>query len=281
MLIAWLRERYPARAIPSASTARRVLERHGMVSRRLRRRRKAPISGEPFSEATGPNSIWCIDFKGWIRTGDGVKCGPFTVLDAHSRFCIRCELVDAATSDGVMRVLDGAFREYGLPAAIRSDNGPPFASTGAGGLTQLAVWLLRLGIRLERITPGKPQENGRLERFHRTLEAESATPPKSTWKAQRRAFYAFRKQYNEERPHSALGGKPPASVYVPSTKRFPRPLARFEPTFTGFNCFVDSSGCIKLGRHKVLVSHALAGENVQVEHAGSRLELAFGPVPLG
>lgn len=162
MLVAWLADRHPGRVMPSSSTARRILERHGMVSRRKRRgRRRAPVATTPFSAPTSPNGVWCIDFKGAVTTGDGVRCGPLTLLDAYSRFCLRCELLDEATSDRVMHVLDGAFREYGLPLAIRSDNGPPFASTGAGGLTRLAAWLLRLGIRLERIVPGKPQQNGR------------------------------------------------------------------------------------------------------------------------
>src|SRR5262245_37504269 len=142
-LVAWLRDRHPSREFPSAATARRILERHGMVSRRRRRRRRAAVPGAPFSEATRPNAVWCIDFKGAITTGDGQRCGPLTIVDAFSRFCIRCELLPEATSEYVMRVLDGAFREYGLPAAVRSDNGPPFASTGAGGLTRLSAWLLR------------------------------------------------------------------------------------------------------------------------------------------
>lgn len=280
-LVAWLRDRHPSREFPSAATARRILERHGLISRRRRRRRRAPVVGAPFDHATAPNSVWCIDFKGAMTTGDGVRCGPLTLIDAFSRFCIACELVDEATSDSVMRVLDRAFREYGLPAAIRSDNGPPFASTGAGGLTRLAVWLLRLGIRLERITPGKPQENGRLERFHRTLEAEAASPPKHTWQAQRRAFYLFRREYNEERPHQALQMRTPASVYVPSTRHYPRPLVRFEAPVFGMECRVDKSGCIKLGEHRVLISQALIGEYVALEPGEGRWTVFFGPVLLG
>jgi transposase InsO family protein len=280
-LIGWLRERHPSREFPSAATARRILERHGLVSRRRPRRRRAAVAGAPFSDAVGPNAVWCIDFKGAITTGDGVRCGPLTILDAFSRFCIRCELLDAATSDRVMHVLDSAFREYGLPAAIRSDNGPPFASTGAGGLTQLNVWLLRLGIRLERIAPGKPQQNGRLERFHRTLEAEAASPPKATWQAQRRAFYLHRVEYNEQRPHQALGLKTPASLYVPSTRRYPTHLARFDASTFGMSRMVDAQGCVLVDRHRILISTALHGELVQLEPDRDRWEVRFGPVLLG
>jgi len=280
-LLAWLRDRHPSREFPSASTVRRILERHGLVSHRRRRRRRAPIAAAPFSEAKGPNSVWCIDFKGAITTGDGVRCGPLTVLDAFSRYCIRCELLGQPTSEAVMHVLDGAFRQYGLPATIRSDNGPPFASTGAGGLTRLSAWFLRLGIRLERIRPGRPYENGRQERFHRTLEAEAASPPCATWQAQRRAFYLFRVAYNEERPHQALGMKVPASVYVPSTRRYPRPLLTFAPAWFGRECRVDAQGCIKLDGNRILISHALVGEYVQLEPDDGQWVVQFGPVLLG
>ena len=156
---------------------------------------KTPVASTPFTDALVPNAVSCIDFNGAMTRGDGVRCGPLTIIDAYSRFCIARELQPEATSGQVMRVLDAAARQYGTRAARRPDNGPPLASTGAGGLTRLSAWLLRLGIRLERMAPGNPQQNGRLERFHRSLEAESAS--------QCRAFYVFRKQYNEERPHEA------------------------------------------------------------------------------
>jgi len=280
-LRAWLCDRHPSRTFPSATTIARIFERHGLsTKRRWRRRRRVPAATTPFSRATEPNAVWCIDFKGSITTGDGVRCGPLTVIDAFSRFCIRCELLDEGTSDQVMHVLDSAFREYGIPGAMRSDNGPPFASTGAGGLTRLAVWLLRLGIRLERIQPGKPQQNGRQERFHRTLEQEAATPPKATWRAQRRAFYRFRREYNEERPHEALGNKPPASTYVPSARRFPTQLLDFSNGF-GHDCRVDRRGFIAFGRHRLFVSTALYGETVQVVPEDRGWTVYFGPVPLG
>jgi transposase InsO family protein len=175
-LRAWLVDRYPGRSFPSAATFASVLKRHGLTTPRRKGRRRVPGVVEPFAPATSPNAVWCIDFKGHFRTGDGDKCLPMTVVDAFSRYCLRCEVVQETTYEQAQWVLDSAFREFGLPAAIRSDNGPPFAARGPAGLSRLAVWLLRLAIRVERIQPGKPQQNGRLERFHRTLKAETASP---------------------------------------------------------------------------------------------------------
>jgi putative transposase len=155
-LRAWLQDRFPDHSFPSPSTIGEALKRHGLVETRRRRRRHAPVAVAPFQEPVTPNGVWCIDFKGHFRTDDHAVCYPFTISDAFSRFLIRCEIVEDPDGDAVRSVLDSAFREFGVPSAIRSDNGPPFASTGAGGLTSLAVWLLRLGIRLERIVPGKP-----------------------------------------------------------------------------------------------------------------------------
>src|SRR3989304_2616800 len=200
-LHAWLEERYPGVALPRAS-----------------------------AQATAPNAVWCIDFKGKFKTGDGVWCTAFTVTDACSRYCIRCEVVEEAGHVAVERILDSAFREFGLPRAIRSDNGPPFAAPGPAGLTRLAVWLLRMGIRLERITPGKPQQNGRHERFHLTLALETASPPKASARAQQRAFDLFRREYNEERPHEALGQKPPARLYEPPSRRYPGARIQLDPS---------------------------------------------------
>lgn len=203
-LRAWLQDRFPDHTFPSPSSIGEALKRHGLVESRRRRRRHAPAAVAPFKEPTTPNGVWCIDFKGHFRTDDHAVCYPLTISDAFSRFLIRCEIVEDPDGDAVRSVLDSAFREFGLPAAIRSDNGPPFASTGAGGLTSLAVWLLRLGIRLERIVPGKPQQNGKHERMHLTLKLETAMPPRANLFLQQKAFDLFRREYNEERPHEAL-----------------------------------------------------------------------------
>ena len=149
-LNAWLQNRFPNKCFPAASTVGDILKRNGLVQARRRRRRRCPTYVSPFAPANNPNAVWCMDFKGHFRTGDGEVCYPFTVSDAFSRYLIRCEIVEEPDSDAVQDVLDSAFCEFGIPLAIRSDNGPPFASNAAGGLTRLAVWLLRLGIRLNQ-----------------------------------------------------------------------------------------------------------------------------------
>jgi putative transposase len=241
-----------------------------------------PTATAPFADATAPNEVWCIDFKGKFKTGDGVWCTPFTVTDAFSRFCIRCEIVEQADTVSVEHILDSAFREFGLPAAMRSDNGPPFAAPGPAGLTRLAVWLLRLGIRLERIEPGKPQQNGRHERFHRTLEQEAARPPKLNAALQQRAFDLFRREYNEERPHEALGQKPPAHVYTPSSRRYPGALITISPSPIFHSEQVDRNGTIRWARRRVFVSTALYGETVEIApDEGERWTVQFGAILLG
>jgi putative transposase len=180
----------------------------------------------------------------------------------------------------VQRIFDSAFREFGLPTAIRSDNGPPFASTGAGGLTTLSVWWLRLGIRLERIEPGKPQQNGRQERFHLTLKLD--VPPERDLRAQQRAFDVYRADYNEERPHEALGQKPPATAYARSRCSYPRPQMHVDVPAYCHRAVVDSNGSIRWQGRKIHISHALALESVALfPHDGGRWEVSYGPIELG
>ena len=194
-LVAWLRSGEPDVAWPAPSTASGILDRAGLVKRRKRRRRSSPW-GEPFAHARRPNDVWSIDFKGWFRTGDGTRIDPLTTQDAASRYLLVCEGLERPTGPEARRALERAFREYGLPRVIRTDNGPPFAGTGLGSLSPLAVWWVKLGIVPERIEPGRPEQNGRLERLHRTLKAETASPPMANRKRQRRAFDRFRQSYN-------------------------------------------------------------------------------------
>jgi putative transposase len=209
---------------PSESTVSNILERHGLT-RKVRRRSRATPSQAPLGHCERPNQVWSADFKGWFRTGDGRRCDPLTISDAHTRYLLRCQGLGGGTGTAAVRPLFIAtFREYGMPEALRTDNGPPFASTGLAGLTELSVWWIRLGLRLERIRPGQPQENGRHERMHRTLKEAVARPPRSTLGAQQKAFDAFRHHYNEERPHEALGQIPPGRVYEPSTRDYPARL---------------------------------------------------------
>jgi transposase InsO family protein len=191
----------------------KVLKRRGITRPRGHRRRGNPARvTAPFKGCNRPNEVWCIDFKGWFVTRDGLKCYPLTLIDARSRFLLRCEALLEPDGKQVSRILDSAFLEFGLPQAIRSDGGPPFASTGPALLTELSVWLLRLGITIEIIAPGEPQQNGRLERFHRTLKEETASPPAASCVAQQRVFDVWRHQYNYDRPHDALGLAVPSSV---------------------------------------------------------------------
>lgn len=282
-LRAWLAHYRPHLELPAQSTIGEVLRRRGLILQHRRRVRATKASTQPFADVTGPNATWCADFKGNFRTQDGAKCHPLTIVDAYSRFLIRCEGVEAPDGREVQRVFDSAFQEFGLPAAIRSDNGPPFASVGAGGLTKLSVWWLRLGIRLERIEPGKPQQNGRQERFHRTLKAETATPPRAHLRAQQRAFDAFRREYNEERPHEALGQKPPSSVFALSPRSYPRPLMRFEPHAWNQAARVDKDGCIRWNNKRLFISTALAHEDIELryEPAVEKWHVVFGPLSLG
>ena len=282
-LRAWIRHNAPRFPVPAVSTIADILKRRGMTRSKPRRQRATQANTQPFAEVTGPNATWCVDFKGHFRTEDGNVCYPLTIVDAFSRYDIKCEGLTSPDGREVQRVFDAAFREFGLPAAIRSDNGPPFASTGAGGLTDLAVWWLRLGIRLERIRPGRPQENGRQERFHRTLKAATARPPAATLAAQQRKFDAFRGFYNLKRPHEALGQRPPASVYRASARRYPRPLQRFEVAPWCQAARVDKDGFIRWNKKRLFLSTALRHEDVALAYDSTRevWEVVFGPLCIG
>ena len=192
------------------------------------------------------------------------------MTDAYSPFRLRCEAVLAPDARSVRPVFESAFREFGLPRAIRSDNGPPFASTGAGGLTPLSVWWIKLGIVPERIEPGKPQQNGRHERMHRTLKQETASPPRTGLRAQQRSFDLFRRRYNEERPHEALGQRPPAAFYEPSARSYRENPPRPQPPFDAEQAVVDRQGEIRWGRRRYSVASCLWGETVELTPAGER-----------
>jgi len=280
----WLADLHPELELPAPSTIGEVLQRRGLTHRKRRRERASKAVTQPFADVSGPNATWCVDFKGHFKTLDGRVCYPLTIIDAHSRYLIRCEGIEDPNGREVQRIFDSAFLEFGLPATIRSDNGPPFASVGAGGLTKLSVWWLRLGIRVERITPGKPQENGRQERFHRTLKAETTKPPQSDLRAQQRAFDLFRKEYNDERPHEALGQKPPTTCFTFSPRRYPRPLVRFVTDAPwDYALRVDKTGFIRWNDNRLFVSTALAHEDVELRYdaANERWCVVFGPLAIG
>jgi len=258
----------PDIALPAVSTIGDWLAQEGTVIKRRRRPRSTP-SRHPLAEADRPNAVWTVDFKGWFRTGDGKRCDPLTLADAMSRYLLRCQVVARPDHRHVRPVLEGAFCEFGLPDVIRSDNGPPFASTAAGGLSELSLWLIKLRIRPERIEPGKPQQNGRHERMHRTLKQATAMPPAGTGAEQQLCFDRFRRIFNDERPHEALDLQYPAALYQPSARPYPCPTR--DPEY-GQDCAVRrvrSNGEIKWRGDLVFVSQVLVGEPVGIEQTAS------------
>ena len=280
-LVAWLRAELPEAPWPAPSTAGEILDRAGLVKRRRRRRRGAQWS-EPFTEAVDANDVWCTDFKGWFQTRDGTRIDPLTVQDTASRYLLTCAGLDRPRTPQVRRVLYRTFREYGLPRAIRTDNGPPFASVGLGGLTTLSVWWIKLGITPERIEPGHPEQNGRLERLHRTLKQETTDPPRPSQQSQQRAFDTFRDNYNEQRPHEALGQQPPSSVYRPSLREYPSRIASPEYGSGVTVRKVRTNGEIKWKGEMVYLSGALRGEPVGLVQQDHRYwTVMFGPLSIG
>jgi len=258
-----LRE-YGEKGIPAESTVGEILKRNGLTTPR-RRRRTSRVSEQELAVAGGPNQVWCTDFKGWFRTGDGERIDPLTITDQYSRYLFRCQAVGAADYLHTKVVMEAAFREYGLPDRMRADNGAPFGSNGESGLTGLTVWWIKLGIIPEHIEPGKPQQNGRHERMHRTLKQETATPPASNRREQQKRFDQFRKEYNEERPHQGLGQKTPAEFYQPSGRSYPIHPREVEYP-AGFTLRrVSPGGQMKWAAQDVFLAHPLGGETVGLE----------------
>jgi len=249
-------------AWPALSVIGDILKREGLVKARRRYRTALPQT-RPFGQVKQANDLWGLDFKGWFRTLDGRRCDPLTVTDAYSRFLLECRIVEP-THEGVFPVIERLMRERGMPRAIRSDNGPPFASVGAGGLTRLSAHWLKLGIVLERIEPGQPQQNGRHERMHGTLKAEATRPPSADAAAQQLRFDAFRDDFNHIRPHEALGQQPPVSRYHKSPRPYPDQIP--EPAYDSDHAVrqVRSNGCIKWGGELIFITEALIGEPVGV-----------------
>lgn len=253
---------------PAVSTVGEILKRHGLVQERKKKRRTIPSEeAHNLIRADRPNLVWCADFKGWFKTLDGFRCDPLTVSDDFSRFFLGCRCVASLGFEHAKPAFTRLFEEYGLPFVIRTDNGAPFASTGLAGLTPLSVWWIKLGITPQRIAAGKPQQQGAHERMHRTLKRETAMPPKKNLRDQQRAFDRFRKEYNRERPHEALGDKPPAEFYRPSPKPFPsrEPVAHYPSHYEVRR--VRNKGSFKIQKVEVYLSSALAGQDIGLEHA--------------
>lgn len=276
-----LETNFADRRWPARSTITEMLDRHGLVRRR-RFRRRGLFSFSPLTLAEPANQVWGMDFKGWFLTKDGWRCIPFTLSDLSSRYVLRVQAVDKPDGRHVWRILETAFREVGLPEVIRSDNGAPFASAGAGGLSWLSVQLIKAGVRPERIKPGKPQQNGRHERMHRTLKEETANPPAANRREQQRRFDEFRRIFNEVRPHEALGLETPAKHYQPSSSVYSGRLREPEYAADHHVRRVRSNGEIKWLGGRVFLSEALIGEPVGIVETDDELHsVHYGPVFLG
>ena len=265
---------------PAISTIGAILKRHGMVTPR-RRSRKSPPYEQPLAGCDHSNAVWSADLKGWFRTRNGERCDPLTISDNYSRFLLCGQLVRPPRYETMQPVFESVFREYGLPETIRIDNGAPFATTSVGGLSRLSVWWIRLGIVPERIAPGKPQQNPRHERMHRTLKAEACTPPKSTWSRQQEALDLFRYQFNHERPHESLGQLFPAQVYQPSPRPYPLILPEMQYPDDMLLRRVHHQGDIKWKGTHIYLTEILAGQPVGLRMvAEDRWDIYFGPIRL-
>jgi transposase InsO family protein len=264
-LLKVLRKRHPEiEDWPAASTAADLLARRGLVRRR-RRRREPRHPGVVPIVTTAPNDLWTADFKGQFRTGNGVYCYPLTIADQHTRFLLECHGLLSTETATARPVFERVFREYGLPAAIRTDNGVPFATLAIHGLSYLNVWWMRLGIVHQRIHPGSPQENGAHERMHRTLKRRAVKPVQRTCAGQQRQFDAFRTEYNTERPHDALGGDTPRSRYLPSRRPYPERLP--VPEYPGHFLVkrVTDAGTFRFQTRLLYIANALVNQHIGLE----------------
>ncbi len=275
-----LLQRQPQWHLPAPSAIGAILKGAGLI-RPPRRRVRTPPSLVPLAAGEAPNDLWCVDFKGHFALGDGSRCHPLTLTDHVTRYLLKCEALAQPRLPAVRVHFERAFREYGMPLRIRSDNGPPFASTGLGGLTELSVWWIKLGILPERIEPGKPQQNGRHERMHRTLKAEATQPPAPGLADQQRVFDRFRGIYNDVRPHEALGQKTPASRYHPSHRPMPERAVSPEYPHAMKTRRLDAAGRLCLGGRPVTFCKVLAGEPVGLELIeDATWNVFYGPILL-
>ncbi len=280
-ILAILNERHPSWVLPAVSTANDVLKRRGLVTAR-RRRRPLGHPGYRPRAATVPNEVWTTDFKGQFRTRDAHWCYPLTIVDGFSRYLLACRGMLAPTTRDTVAVFRRVFETYGLPAVIRSDNGAPFAAHSLGRLSRLSVWWIRLGIRPELIEPASPYQNGAHERMHRTLKRETTRPPAADLPQQQHRFATFRDIYNDERPHEALGQRPPARVYTASPRPFPLRLDTIEYPGHYELRRVSSCGVVSWNSRAISVSRVLTRETLGFEPIDDGIwDVHFGPVRLG
>jgi putative transposase len=262
---------YPMIRPSAASTIHAILDRHGLVKRRKRKRYRA--QGTDLSHAQVPNGLWCADYKGQFMLGNHKYCYPLTITDYRSRYLLACEGLESVKETGAFPVFERVFKEYGLPAAMRTDNGVPFASPHAlFGLSRLSVWWLRLGISIERIKPGHPEQNGRHERMHLTLKQEASKPASFNFLQQQGRFDDFVEVYNNERPHQGLGGMYPGEVYTPSAREYFHPDVPEYP-FHDRTIKVTQCGRICIGRRKINLSTVFAGQYIGIREVDDRIWL--------
>jgi transposase InsO family protein len=280
-LLPLLAKRFPIEELPSRTTVFDILGRHSMLPKK-RQRRSIGHPGKPSSQILAPNEVWSADFKGQFKTGDGLYCYPLTVADGYSRFLIGCQALGSTSVSEAKPVFSRLFKEFGLPRRIRTDNGVPFATNTLARLSSLSAWWVRLGVLPELIEPGKPQQNGRHERMHRTLKAETTRPPAGNLRAQQRKFNRFRQEFNQDRPHEALDMQTPQALYAPSPRTMPDKLPPLEYPDRFEVRYVSANGGIRWNKGWVNVSITCAGEYVGLEEIDDGVwNVYFGALKLG
>lgn len=272
---------HPEISWPAESTMGEVLKRAGLTHRR-RPGVRTPPYGQPFASVEQANQTWCADFKGWFRTGDGTRCDPLTITDAHSRYLLRCHIVPKADTPHVAAIFDAAFQQHGLPQVIHTDNGVPFASRAPGGLSRLSLRWVKLGIVPQRSRPASPQDNGRHERLHSTLKQATLAPPERNARRQQEAFDRFQQEFNHERPHEALGDATPASCYTASCRQMPRRVPELEYGDDVVVRRISQQGSLKMKGERTFVSEIFAYEWMGLRALDERyFEVLYGPVTVG
>lgn len=272
---------HPHMVWPAESTIGEVLKRAGLTHRRKPRAR-TPLYGQPFASVEAANQTWCADFKGWFRTGDGTRCDPLTITDAHSRYLLRCHITPKTDGIHVAAIFDAAFREHGLPLVIHTDNGVPFASVAPGGLSRVSMHWVKLGILPERSRPASPQDNGRHERMHSTLKQATLQPPERTARRQQESFDRFQHEYNHERPHEALDDRTPASCYTASSRPMPRRVPELEYGDDILVRRISQQGSLRMHGERTFVSEIFAYQWLGLRALDDRyFQVFYGPVTVG
>ncbi len=282
-LLGVIAKKHPEVQLPAISTAGEVLKRAGLVKPRGRRRQKAVPSKQPMVAAGSPNDVWCADHKGWFKTQDGTRCEPLTITDSFSRYLLCCRIVGGTGYVEARREFEMVVQQYGLPEAIRTDNGSPFASVGVAGLSQLSVWWVRLAIMPQRIEPGHPEQNPSHERMHRTLKEDAISPPSFDPVSQQAAFDRFEKEFNSERPHESLGDTTPVEHYRPSFRSFPETLPEMLYPADFEIRKVNPSGAFKWQGRYYYLGEVLSGQTIGLgrNYHDDRSEIHFGSLILG